>query len=292
MDILHHAAIGAMGAMGSVAAGQPLVGLAFLIGSVLPDFDILYGIRGKRNYLENHQGLTHSLPFVVASGVVAFAALALAQGFTPGIAAAAGIMAGLTFHIFLDLSNTLGPKIFGPGAGRMSLDAAFFIDLPSWVVTIAGLASTMISGSPLPFMIYLLVMITQLLARAALAAHVRASSGYEIAIPDPFEPWRFALTREMPDGSIELATWRWGKVAPEITIAAPESGDRILAAGSDGVKFMRRFGRKIAIVKVTQSAEGRSLRLRDVAMRRIGANFGEIELLETPEGFLMERTHV
>ena len=70
MDIVHHAAIGGIGALALASRDLEVAALAFVAASVLPDLDIAFMVGGKRAYLRNHQGPTHSL---VASPLLAAA---------------------------------------------------------------------------------------------------------------------------------------------------------------------------------------------------------------------------
>ena len=61
MDVIHHTVIGAVGYTALSSGDYEIAGFAFLLGSVIPDLDVIFGLFGKRAYLKNHQGVSHSL---------------------------------------------------------------------------------------------------------------------------------------------------------------------------------------------------------------------------------------
>jgi len=145
VDILHHAAIGYVGAMSLAAARQLLASVALLAASALPDADIIYMAGGKRAYLKAQPSTTHS---------VLLAALAsLAFGPSEGIGAGLAFLAGFPIHVLLDASNTLGTHLLRPIGRRVRLDAVFFIDALSWALTLIVLATLRATGAAWPILL-------------------------------------------------------------------------------------------------------------------------------------------
>ncbi len=116
MDPITHAlvgmAAGSFSGSGSVLS-NPLA-LGCLIGSVLPDSDIIYQYWGDYAYLKNHRGITHSIPGMAAlSAVVSLIVHALFPG-TGYLAILLWTFLGCLTHVGLDVFNSYGAKVFWP----------------------------------------------------------------------------------------------------------------------------------------------------------------------------------
>lgn len=116
MDPVTHGLVGMMlGIMGGGTLSLTnSVMTASIVGSILPDLDIVFQMRGDYAYLKQHRGFSHSLPCaVLASGVVTFF-----LGFIyPGEQFSTlfwGSLLGFLSHLFLDLLNSYGVKILWP----------------------------------------------------------------------------------------------------------------------------------------------------------------------------------
>jgi inner membrane protein len=121
---------------------QPAIFWATLIGSEMPDFDIVYQLEGNMAYLLNHRGITHSLPGLLI--LAGFFAYLLHQRYSdtplPTIFKWT-TLAGL-IHIGLDALNTWGTQVFYPFSRKwVALDILPFIDIPLlFLCTISVLA--------------------------------------------------------------------------------------------------------------------------------------------------------
>jgi len=97
----------------SILAQAVVIGT--LVGSQAPDFDgitRLYG--GTANYIKNHRGITHSLPFLLIWPTIFSFILSY---FYLGISFAhlwAWIFAAVFFHVFLDIFNAYGTQALRP----------------------------------------------------------------------------------------------------------------------------------------------------------------------------------
>jgi membrane-bound metal-dependent hydrolase YbcI (DUF457 family) len=111
----------------AAAHQQELAGAAFLAGSVFRDLDVVFMAFGKRAYLGNHQGITHSLPLSpLYALLIAWPLLVLTDNPWPVYL---GALLGLWVHMGLDLTNTFRIGLFSPlTRRRFNLDAVFFID--------------------------------------------------------------------------------------------------------------------------------------------------------------------
>lgn len=293
VDILHHAAIGYAGAMTLASTGQPLASAAFLAASVIPDADAVYMMRGRRTYLLAHQTNTHSILLAaLASLCVGFAGW-VNFGPSEGVVAGFAFLAGFLIHVLLDASNTLGTHLLWPFGRRVRLDAIFFIDAVSWLLTIGVLAALWWTGKSWPFAVYAAAMATQILLRAQLSRRARAESGYPIAIPDPLYPWAYSLTRPEADGSASIARWTPRRGLHEETRTITPSKAAIALAGqSQAVADMDRFARSLTIVEEKQAHAEYRVVLRDISMRRLGGRFGEVTLIRSRDGQLSEQINI
>lgn len=116
MDPITHALVGlAAGSFSgsSNVLANPLA-LGCLIGSVIPDGDIVLQYWGDFVYLKNHRGVSHSIP--VMAGLSAIAAL-LINAIFPGNAFWSIFLwtfIGCLTHIVLDVFNSFGAKVLWP----------------------------------------------------------------------------------------------------------------------------------------------------------------------------------
>src|ERR1051326_6764013 len=126
MDILTHAGIGLIVAM-PMLDSHPEFAMGIVAGSVLPDLDALSRTFGQRAFLVWHQTWTHALP---VQAIVSLLAGCLAGAFGwNGAELGLGLFAGLAMHSLIDLSNTLGVRLFVPfSRKRLCLEWVFFID--------------------------------------------------------------------------------------------------------------------------------------------------------------------
>ncbi len=127
MDIVHHGIIGVIGLNTSEDLKLGMAGIFFLIGSIFPDLDVILMLFGKRFYLKNHQGVSHSL---ILLPIFSFLILTLFISLIPfSWINFFALSLGILIHTLLDYSNTYGIKLFYPVSNkRFSLDAIFFID--------------------------------------------------------------------------------------------------------------------------------------------------------------------
>lgn len=123
MGIAHHALIGGAGFVALAAQDHELAGMAFVAGSVFPDLDVAFMAMGKRFYLRNHQGPTHSFVMAPLYALLVSSPVIVFLGFDWPTHVAA--LLGLWLHVLLDFTNTFGITLWWPvWRGRRSLDSA------------------------------------------------------------------------------------------------------------------------------------------------------------------------
>lgn len=138
MDIVHHTLIGGAGLSIATELNQPIIGVAFIIGSIFPDLDVIFIFFGKRFYLRNHQGVTHSIILAPLFSALLCLPLLWLLNIEWNWAVYFGMLSGLLIHITLDWFNTFRIALFYPLIKkRYSLDAVFFIDSIALTLTVA-----------------------------------------------------------------------------------------------------------------------------------------------------------
>ncbi|MEH7419309.1 metal-dependent hydrolase [Neobacillus drentensis] len=137
MDTFSHIVIGfGIGALAqldpAVSANDTLsqaVLFGTVIGSNAPDFDFLYRLKGKGNYLRNHRGLSHSLPALPLWGILVSGMLYPFFTSTSFLHLFLWTFFAVILHVFLDLFNVHGTQIFRPYSRKwIAIDAVPLLD--------------------------------------------------------------------------------------------------------------------------------------------------------------------
>lgn len=113
VDIVHHSVIGFGGALVAQQMGNVDAAVGFLIGSLLPDLDVVFMALGKSRYLRLHQSVTHSV-FVLPLLAVGVGCL-LAFGLdTSWFVVAFACFLGSLVHVAFDMLNSFGVRATWP----------------------------------------------------------------------------------------------------------------------------------------------------------------------------------
>ncbi len=295
MDVVHHACIGGAGFLGLAAGGHDLAGLGFLVGSVVPDLDAAFVVRGRRFYLKHHQGPTHSLLLApVYAGMLAGAlALYLQWDWEVWLAALAGILA----HCVLDLLNTFGVQMLWPlSKVRRCLDAVFFIDAFAWALTLVyfGLVLSQIVPARVAGMAYFGAFATYLVAKVILQRRAKRRRNADFAVPSALNPFEFFL---LTNRSGRMETSRYNALTQrlwserEVPAASPQGV--ALAEQSEVYRDMRSILRSLHITRVENDHAGTTVIAEDLAVRNFGGRFGRTELrFDTSGRLLHEVAHI
>ncbi len=288
VDIVHHTLIGGAGYLIAAEHGHDLAGMAFVAGSVFPDLDVVFMAFGKRFYLRNHQGITHSLVLapVYAAGLIG--PLVFLAGFDWSMFAAA--LAGLVVHIGLDLTNTFRIALLSPiSSRRMSLDAMFFVDGVALALTAGFYAAWLgfewrgaAAAYPVAFVAYLG-------AKFVLQRHVRMKLGCESAIPSAWNPFHFyVLDRRNGRVSTALYDALRGQLRDEHQRTETDPQLSTLAQRSPLYRDMQRILRALEITHVEHDAQGVRIEAADIAVRNFGGKFGKTTLTFDAQGNLVD----
>ncbi|MBI5209057.1 MAG: metal-dependent hydrolase [Elusimicrobia bacterium] len=289
MDIVTHGMMGVVLAAPALSR-HPEAACAFMVGSALPDADVLSRLLGKRAFLRCHQTYAHSLP--VIAGLCVGLHLAL-YGTKPG-GAALGLGLGMAFHSLLDWTNTYGTKLWAPfSRKRCCAEWAFFIDLPVVLATVWGLLRVWREASAgrlpgaalgLRYGAFLAVYgAARFLLR--LLALRRAPAGTTTLLPTAFLPWRF-LGAERQGDSVRLFTLDalTGRVLEESSVAILDPLYEEALAAVPEFKTMRELSPLFHAVSAVQEGGETVVTCRDLRTRNFGTRFGELRVRLGPGG--------
>ncbi len=286
MDIAHHALIGGAGCMVGFAIDQPLAGAGFAVGSVIPDLDVFFMVFGKRAFLTNHQGITHSLLMAPLIAILVSLVLLLPLGMGWDWAVFGGVLAGIWIHAGLDWCNTFGIGLFMPvSSKRYNLDAVFFID--GVALGLTGLFYLLYGyfrieaaalAYPAAFLAYLVL--KMLLHRTVLHG-IRP----RFAIPSSFNPFEFYILAEEGEGltgylyNVMTRTTRKQETYSPVAREYEKMAER-----SQVYRDMRSVTRDLRITRVVTSDRGVELHAADLAVRNFGGHFARTVLTFDREG--------
>jgi membrane-bound metal-dependent hydrolase YbcI (DUF457 family) len=274
VDIVHHGIIGVAGAGVANSLGQPEWAVGFLLGSLLPDLDVLFIVLGKSRFLRLHQGVTHSLFGAPIVGILAAALFAIMAGisFVPLVL---GVLAGMSVHILLDVMNTFGVRLLWPLPQRFSLDAFFFIDV--WVLgasMLFGAAAWLGSHPGVAAVAWGGFVCAYAVGRLFRRRRIVADHGMLTAVPSGIFPRTWFVTRR-EDGVIRTGIAdrhgiRW-------TGSVSEASPGILAALRSGAVFSDLEAALKQFVPVSIATVGATTTVvsRCVAVPNFGNRYGE-----------------
>jgi membrane-bound metal-dependent hydrolase YbcI (DUF457 family) len=289
MDIVHHAAIGGVGMLALQATGHDVAGLAFVAGSVIADLDVVFIALGKRFYLRHHQGISHSLLLAPLYAMAVAALLSPALGWTWTALVAA--LAGLWLHSVLDLSNTFGMAPLAPlSKRRWSLDAVFFIDAATWVLTLAALAALYTWKEAWIGALYFAVLSAYLGLRLWQHKRVIDRLGCLFAIPSSWHVFEYYVYSE--NGVYRTSRYNavTGCERDVAEIPRPDPHIQSLATRSQVYRDMQHIARALRLTEVHSDKSGTTVVARDLAVRNFGGRFARTELRFDSEGNLVHET--
>lgn len=215
MDDLTHALAGALMGRAHPSSKRGLV-MACVIGSLIPDIDVVPSLWDKDAYLTIHRGFTHSLlgllPMSLLAAWIVWRYVRKKKDRAPFKALWAMAALGVASHILLDWCTSWGTMILWPDRTRFALDHLFIIDVWYWLVLAAPLAFSYYRKEwRVGFCAAGIVLV---LAYHALAAfnHHRAMEvaerdqpgAWSVSFPQPFSPFRW-LAYDRGDSRLRAA---------------------------------------------------------------------------------------
>ncbi|MDH5424958.1 MAG: metal-dependent hydrolase [Gammaproteobacteria bacterium] len=288
MDIIHHALIGGAGFSVATAADQPLIGAAFVIGSLFPDLDVIFMLLGKRFYLKNHQAITHSLLLapLYATGLCFTLLSLLHLGWSWVVFLAC--LFGLLLHIGLDWFNTFRIALFSPFLKqRYSLDAVFFIDSITLFLTAAFYLLYRYYEITIIAIIYPLLFSSYLIFKLILQRRTVNTLDASFAIPSSLNPFEFYILEE----KAELTGYLYNSISiKKHNLEVFQNIDakyQQLANKSSVYKDIKAITRCLQITSVTISGEKMTILAEDLAVRNFGGKFARTTLKFDLKGNLL-----
>jgi len=294
MDVVHHAFIGGTGFLALAAGEQELAGMAFVAGSVFPDLDVVFMAFGKRAYLKNHQGPTHSFLLAPVFAYLLIAApLCYVLGFEWPVFFAA--LLGLWLHSLLDLTNTFGITVFWPlTARRFCFDAVFFIDTVAWTLTASCYVGEVIFEWPHTIAVYALLFASYVAFKFFLHQRVQRKLDCTFAIPSAFHPFHFFILEEGEDG---VRTYIYNALTGGRSKQRdyPRVEERYLSLAAKSAVYQDMLGltKYFHITDVQEQEDKTILTLHDLGIRNFGGKFGKTILTFDRTGNLIdEMAHI
>ncbi len=287
MDILHHTAMGAIGSVALSAGGHPVSGMAFLAASVLPDLDVLFMAFGKRAYLKNHQGASHSL--LVSPFLAGLVAAPLMLFLWPDWRFFVFALLAVWLHILLDVCNTFGVAWLWPLSRRRDcLDAVFFIDLTAWLITATALVTILLTRNPWVSIVYAVLLAGYFVAKAYQQRNGKRLLGCTLAIPSGLYPFELLALDGRGNGvRIYTVNVRSGEVRNKRRYKAVPEQYEAMAERSPIYRDMRRITRYLYITEAEECDDGAIVIVaHDLGIRNFGGKFGRTTLRFDREGNL------
>lgn len=290
MDIVHHSLIGGAGAVILSSAGYEVAGVAFIAASIFPDLDVIFMLLGKRFYLQNHQGITHSLvlaPLYAALVICLplFWLLDLVWQWPVYIAS----LAGLIIHILLDLSNTFRIQLLSPLIKkRYSLDAIFFIDSVTWLII--GIfyflhvyleVKIMMFWYPLTFVCYVF-------AKSLLRNKLQQQLSCDYLIPSALNPFEY-YALEKAEKKLIGYTFNVLSNSKNNEFSQPYTDDKYLKLAKKSQLFrdMKNINRAFYISEVKSVKGVTQLIAQDLAIRNFGGRFAKTKISFDSQGNIL-----
>ena len=294
MDIVHHTFIGGTAFLALAANEQELAGMAFVAGSVFPDLDVVFMAFGKRAYLKNHQGPTHSFLLAPVFAYVFIAGpLCLPFGFDWAVFVAA--LRGLWLHSLLDLTNTFGITVFWPvSARRFCFDAVFFIDTVAWTLTAGCYVAEVIFSWPYAIGCYAVLFASYVLFKLFLHIVVQRKLDCRFAIPSAFHPFHYFVLEESDVG---IRTYIFnaltGSISRDENYPPVQSRYREMASKSAVYQDMLLLTKYFYVTGIEEGGDRLVLTLHDLGIRNFGGKFGKTVLTFDGAGNLVdEMAHI
>ncbi len=299
--------------MGAIAAAplfpnHPLAASFVLMGSVLPDMDVLSGVFGRKTMMRFHQTVTHSVfGVVIAVALCALLMLSLARE-VPGAMfvelalCPVTLGLGMCVHILTDWTNTFGVMWLAPWRReRVCLEWVFFIDgfvIAANTLTL-GLLAWSWSGPGATLSWITVVHFTALAGYWAWRAWWRARAGRQAPegtlslVPSAIWPHRFYGCRLMEGGGV-IELFEWDALAGDLR-GEPESLRLLDRRWKDALDAIPEVGIMRALSPAyfaIEEADGVVV-CKDLRTRNFETSFGRLDLrVEEDGGLSMERWYV
>lgn len=287
MDIVHHGIIGVIGLSVAESLDLGMGGVFFLIGSILPDLDVFLMLLGKRVYLKNHQGFSHSLVFLPLFSLMIVVLFTPLIPFAWGNVLAIGV--GILVHVLLDYSNTYGISLLYPlSKKRFALDSIFFIDTFLFALSISVLLLKY------HFALYMTLFLFYVIFKILLQRNVHKKLHADFTIPSALNPFDFYIYQ---NGNGQILTYQYNALTRKRrNYKEQENIDeryRYLLNKSQTYKDIDQITKALHITDVTENSDRITVNAKDLALRNFGGKFATTTLLfNKEEELLNEISHI
>lgn len=297
MDVVTHGMMGVIVASPFISS-HPIPASCFLFGTVLPDLDALGRLFGKRAFLQAHQTYSHSIPIILALGLLGWALLPGEEFRTPW--APAALVLGMVLHSLLDVTNTYGITLLAPfSRRRFSTDWVFFIDATVIAVTIptllyvgwrwnrSGEAGWVVQA------LYVAILLAYWTGKVLLRNRARrlAPGGTRTLLPSALTPWQFlGYAREGSRATLFRVSAIDGALSLQESREIHDDEWHRRLAEIPEFRVMRGLSPAYHVVEARETAQGTRLACQDLRTRNFHTRFGELEVVLDSEGAVVEKT--
>jgi inner membrane protein len=281
MDNVTHTLAGLALARAGVGRDARGTTWALVLGSNLPDADVVTGLFGSATFLEHHRGITHSIvgaPLLALGLALALRATLKGSRLRPLLLCA---LVGVGGHVFMDLWTNYGTRVLSPFDGTWyAWDLVFIVDPVVLLLLLGAIGASWLlrrRGSPVAApaaAVGLGLLLTYVGARVVL--HERALDDALVvlpregltrvaALPSPINPFRWKILADA--GAVLYA-------GPLDVRRGPRPLERREKRPEDAVVTHVRESSEMAAVfldfsrfpwlEVSESAEGRTVSWRDL----------------------------
>ena len=280
MDIVHHTLIGGAGLILATELNQPIVGVAFIIGSIFPDLDVVFMIFGKRFYLRNHQGVTHSLILAPLFSVLLCLPLLWLLKIEWNWFIYLGLLSGLALHITLDWFNTFRIALFYPLVkSRYSLDAIFFIDSVLLILTACFYLFYVYMDVTLIGYLYPGLFFIYCISKLYMHNNVITKINPLYAIPSSINPFEFYILEQ---NNNLLSGYLYNVISKNKRshqyYRTIDKKYQQLAESSSVYREIKLITRALTITNVENTRDGLTITAADLAVRNFGGKFAKTVL--------------
>ncbi|MCK4865196.1 MAG: metal-dependent hydrolase [Gammaproteobacteria bacterium] len=289
MDIIHHTLIGGAGLSIAAELNQPLLGVAFIVGSISPDLDVIFMFFGKRFYLRNHQGITHSLILAPLFSIFLCLPLLWLLNLEWNWLIYLGMLAGLVIHITLDWFNTFRIALFYPFIKkRYSLDAMFFIDSVLLAFTAAFYLFYIYMDAKAMGYIYPVIFTVYCTSKLYLHKKVINQLNPLYAIPSSINPFEFYILEGNDD---LLCGYLYSVISnkrhDKINFHPVDMKFQELAETSNVFREIKLITRALTVTEVLETDTKITIIASDLAVRNFGGEFAKTTLTFDNHGNLL-----
>lgn len=281
MDIVHHGVIGLIGLTVAESLDFGMGGMFFLIGSILPDLDVFLMLFGKRVYLKNHQGFSHSLVFLplfsllITMLLIPFIPFAWSNVFA--------IALGIMIHVLLDYSNTYGISLLYPiSKKRFSLDSVFFIDTFLFVLSVSVLFLKY------HFALYITLFLLYVAFKILLQRAVHQKLHADFTIPSALNPFDFYIYKNTNG---QILTYQYNALTQKKRNYKEQNNIdndySHLIHKSQIYKDIEQITKALHITDVTATSDTITVNAKDLALRNFGGKFATTTLVFNKEEELL-----